>query len=133
MNKPPGFSPAFLIDESMPRRTVELLREHGFTATYVRDVFPAGTSDADIAAYAGTNHMALVTRDNDFGNILEYPPEQYDGIVVLQTPEHSPRDVVLEFVQRLLDEEEVISRISGRLVIVGSNRIRIRPPLPEPS
>ncbi len=116
----------FLVDASMPRATAELIRTFGHQATDVRDIELGSAADAVIARHARENRLCIVTRDRDFGNILDYPPGQYAGLVVLRTPEVAPRSVVLAILESFLQQTEIVEQISGRLAVVEPNRIRVR-------
>ena len=70
----------FLIDASLPRPTAALAVSYGHSATDVRDIGMASAPDQQIAAYSQAHQLILLTKDGDFGNILDYPPEQYHGI-----------------------------------------------------
>jgi predicted nuclease of predicted toxin-antitoxin system len=71
----------FLNDASLPRSAAVLLRRLGHGATDIRDAGMRDAPDGTIAAYAKSNHLALVTRDFDFADIRNYPPSLYQGIV----------------------------------------------------
>ena len=67
----------------------------------------------------------MVTLDLDFGNIREYPPEQYRGLIVLRVVDQSRRHVlrVMDRVIAVLD----CAPLDGHLWVVGESGIRIRP------
>jgi hypothetical protein len=77
----------FLIDANMPRSSGEALRRWGHEALDVRDIGLGGAADADIARHARENGLAIVTRDFDFADIRNYPPADYQGLVVLELPD----------------------------------------------
>jgi hypothetical protein len=81
----------FLVDASLPRPTAALLVSYGHAATDVRDIGMHAALDQQIAAYAQINQLSLLTKDQDFGNVLDYPPDQYHGIVVIEPPAHAGR------------------------------------------
>ncbi len=119
----------FLIDASLPRPVADVFRQHGHTATDVRDIGLGTAKDADIAAHAKANQFALVTVDLDFGNILQYPPTDYAGIVVVRPPENATGDVVLSLLEHFLQAADVLANLPGRLAVVEPGRIRLRPAL----
>lgn len=77
----------FLVDASLPRAAALLIRASGHQATDVRDIGLGAADDRQIADHAKTGRLCLITRDGNFGNILEYPPQDYAGIVVIDVPE----------------------------------------------
>lgn len=71
--------------------------------------------------------------DLDFGNIREYPPEHYHGLIVLRAVDQSRRHVrsMIDRVVTVLDR----APLEGRLWVVSEAGIRIRPgqTMDEPS
>lgn len=59
--------------------------------------------------------------------ILDYPPQDYAGIVVIAAPEPASRDVVLQMVAQFIRQLPLLPDLKGRLAIVESTRIRLRP------
>jgi predicted nuclease of predicted toxin-antitoxin system len=118
---------SFLIDASLPRPTAALVASYGHRATDVRDIGMSTASDEEVAAYAHANQLAILTADQDFGNLLDYPPDQYAGIVVVRPPTHAKRAVVLALVEQFLQQKDVVDQLSGRLVVIAPGRIRVRP------
>lgn len=76
----------FLVDANMPRSTLELLTRLGHQTEFVRDTNLACAPDPQIAARARQTGAALITRDVDFADIRNYPPTDYQGIIVLRLP-----------------------------------------------
>ena len=70
----------FKIDENLHEDVAEALRKDGHDAQSVFDEGLRGRPDPEIAEAARREGRALVTLDLDFGNIREYPPEQYRGL-----------------------------------------------------
>ena len=79
----------FLLDANMPRSAASLLRELGHEVEDVRDVLPNGADDATVAAHVQARQIVLITRDFDFADIRNYPPNKYSGIIVLDLPDDS--------------------------------------------
>jgi predicted nuclease of predicted toxin-antitoxin system len=52
----------FLIDEDLPRLTKNLLQRHNHEAVDVRDIGLRGAKDYQIAAYAQSKGLCLVTK-----------------------------------------------------------------------
>lgn len=119
----------FLIDASLPKPTADTMRAHGHGATDVRDIGLGTAKDVDIAAHAKANQLVLVSADLDFANIVQYPPADYTGIVVIRPPDNATRAVVLALVEQLLQTADVVANLPGRLAIVEPGRIRLRPPV----
>ena len=105
-----------------------LVASYGHAATDVRDIGMATASDQQIAAHAQANRLILLTKDQDFGNVLDYPPDQYHGIAVVDPPAHAGRAAILRLVEQLLRRPDVINQLPGGLAIIRPGRIRLRPP-----
>lgn len=97
----------FLLDANMPRSAASLLREHGHEVEDVRDTLPNGADDATVAAHAKAGQFILVTRDFDFADIAAQ---------------------VNQALQSFASKSELLARLSGRLAIVETWRVRFRPP-----
>jgi hypothetical protein len=68
---------------------------------------------------------ALLTLDRGLGNIREYPPVEYPGIVVLRV-RNQEIDTILALIRRLIELLET-RPLAGTLWIVDEYRVRIRP------
>lgn len=117
----------FLVDASLPRATAAVIAAAGHQASDVRDIGLGVAADAMIAGYARTNSLCVITRDGDIGNVLDYPPEQYSGIVVLAPSEPASRDAVIRLVEEFFRETSLLPLLSGRLAVVEPGRVRLRP------
>jgi len=60
----------FLVDAQLPPALVALLTAHGHTAEHVTDIGPGDTPDRDLWRYALEHHAVIVTKDQDFANML---------------------------------------------------------------
>ena len=70
----------FLVDANLPRSTAALLRTLGHEVEFARDIGLAAAPDRDIATRAKTTGAVILTRDLDFADIRQYPPENYVGL-----------------------------------------------------
>lgn len=116
----------FLIDEDLPRSTGNLLRRYGHEAIDVRDIGLRGAKDSQIASYAQSRGLCLVTGDFDFSDIRNYPPAQYAGLVVLSIPRDAAALFILNLLEGFLKQSKLVSELPGKLAIVEPGRIRIR-------
>lgn len=87
----------------------------------------AAAADRQIAAYAQDHALTLITRDFDFADIRNYPPELYLGIVVLELPDQATASAIVATVIALLQNTPVLDQLPGRLAVVQPHRIRLRP------
>jgi predicted nuclease of predicted toxin-antitoxin system len=117
----------FLLDANLPRSSAALLQELGHEALDVRDVLPGGIDDAAIAAHAQAQQLILVTRDFDFADIRNYPPEEYSGVVVLELSDDATAKQINRTLKSFAGNAQWPARLPGRLAIVESWRVRFRP------
>lgn len=60
----------FLVDAQLPPALVHLLRDHGHEAEHVTDVGPPDAPDRDIWRYALEHGAVIVTKDEDFADMV---------------------------------------------------------------
>ncbi len=114
----------FKTDENLPVEVVDLLRQAGHDALSVMDQQLAGHPDEDVAAACQAEQRALVTLDLDFSDIRSYPPEDYEGIIVLR-PVLQTISSILRLTTRAVSLVDTES-LAGRLWIVDEHQVRIR-------
>jgi len=117
----------FLIDADLPRRSVELFCRYGHEAVHVCDVGLGTASDAEIAAYARSQGLCLVTGDFGFADVRNYPPDQHAGLVVLQLSRTATANSIVRLLESFLRQERTLAQLPRRLAIVGRGSIRLRP------
>jgi predicted nuclease of predicted toxin-antitoxin system len=117
----------FLVDASLPRGTGPHIQSLGHNATDVRDIGLGGAPDADVARHAQAQGLCLISRDFDFADIRNYPPDQFAGLVVIDLPNTALVPAILGQVGALLGRTDVLTVLPGRLAIVEPGRIRLRP------
>jgi len=105
------------------------LRLLGHESLDVRDAGMGAAQDSAIARYAQEQRFCLLTGDFGFADIRSYPPQDYFGIVVLAIPEKANRDQILRLVRNFAADGELLQHLPGRLAIVESGRVRLRPGL----
>jgi predicted nuclease of predicted toxin-antitoxin system len=116
----------FLIDADMPRSMADVIRRHGHQALDVRDVGPSLALDIDIAAYARSQRLCIVTGDFGFADIRIYPPTLYAGIIVLGLPRNASAAYINSLLDGVLGQAELVTQLPGKLAIVEAGRIRLR-------
>ncbi len=112
------------IDENMPTEAATLLRTAGWDCSTVYDEALSGADDARISSACRIEDRVLFTLDQDFADIRQYPPSEYQGIVVLR-PREPHREAILQLLGQAVG---VLQRewVSYRLWIVEPGRIRVR-------
>ena len=106
-----------------------MLARLGHDVDDVRDSNLSAAPDALIAAEARRNRAVLITRDLDFADVRNYPPEEFAGILVLRLPEDAIAADISGVLQRFFSEPTFVAGLSGRLAIVEMDRVRFRPSL----
>lgn len=119
----------FLVDANLPRSTLSLLSRLGHRADHVRDIGLGAAPDMEVAAMAMTLKATLLTRDLDFSDIRLYPPSEYEGIIIMRLPEDAVATAIVKVLERFLSHADILTRLSGRLIILEPDRFRVRPPL----
>ena len=113
-----------LLDNCVPHRYRRLLHEWGYEAVFMTDHIAADSPDRAVIALAGRLDAVLLTIDLDFGNILNYPPADYGGIIVMryQVQDEAETDVTLRSMLNDLYRDD----LRGVLVVVSPERYRVR-------
>jgi predicted nuclease of predicted toxin-antitoxin system len=116
----------FIIDADLPHSLTGIIERFGHEALHVGDVGLGGAPDEQIAAFAQSRGLALVTGDFGFGDVRNYPPGEYAGIVILVIPQTAGLSMIQRLTVEFLQAKEVIESIEGKLAIVEVGRIRVR-------
>nr|VFK13867.1 MAG: Predicted nuclease, contains PIN domain, potential toxin-antitoxin system component [Candidatus Kentron sp. LPFa] len=119
----------FLLDANMPRAAQRVLTEAGHFAKHVRELGLGNASDEVIDWFAQVEGLILVTRDLDFSDVRNYPPENSAGRLVLRVDDTSTAREIALLLQRFLALPQLVSQIPGHLVVLDNNRARFRPAL----
>jgi len=114
----------FLADECIYKSTIDLLKSKGYYVISVKDVGLSGASDREILAKARESKSILLTADLDFSNIVVYPPETHNGIIVLKISK-AEEDATHLVLLKVLQEVDP-KLLTKALVIVDDNKYRIR-------
>lgn len=119
----------FLLDANMPRSALSALANAGHDALHVRDIGLGDASDEEIDRFAQAKSRVLVTRDTDFCDIRNYPPETSPGRLILRVPDTSTASDIASVICRFLLKSDLVNQLPGHLAILDGNRARFRPAL----
>lgn len=113
----------FKLDENLSCSLKNSLISEGFDVTTVDEESLGGTTDQNLAEVCKKEQRCLVTADRDFAKILDFPPEQYAGLIVLQHTQRSLTTLMALIAQMIvaLKAESPV----GKLWIIEPGRIRI--------
>lgn len=117
----------FLADHCISNFIVQTLRESKHEVVRLKDLLPVESSDAEVIAKAQDVNAILLSLNGDFGDIVNYPPKNYKGIVALQMrnhPELLPR--ILARLTAYLKAQPAMEHYRGKLLVVEVGRIRVR-------
>ncbi|RIK31322.1 MAG: hypothetical protein DCC56_03815 [Anaerolineae bacterium] len=112
------------VDEDLPRRVAQLLREHGYDAASVMEQNMGGWKDPQLWPVIQEEERMLITADKGFGDIRVYPPGTHHGIVLLRPDEDGIRPVI-ELLQKVLDAYKLDDLVKTTTV-VNPRGIRLR-------
>lgn len=113
----------FKLDENFGRNVQFIFQRRGFDAVTVHDENLRGAKDRRVLQAATAEDRILVTMDQDFANVLLYPPEDTSGIAVIRVPGQPSLTLLERLISGFLDAVER-KLIKGRLWIVEPGRIR---------
>jgi predicted nuclease of predicted toxin-antitoxin system len=114
----------FLLDANMPYSAKNLFLDP-HSASHVRDIGLQDATDEDIIFWARKHKAVLVTRDFDFANILNFPPGENNGIIVLKIPNFYTASDIKRVLENFLKKVE-FSSIPKSTIIVEETRFRIK-------
>jgi len=114
----------FKIDENLPVELAELLARAGHNAKTVNDQKLKGAQDSHLINICKKENRVFITFDTDFSDINTYPPEEFNGIIVLRLGSQSKQHVLKIFQDIIPNFEK--EPLSQNLWIVEESLIRIR-------
>ena len=112
------------VDEDLPRRLTEFLRNSGYDAESVSDEEMGGWSDRDVWEACQSEKRFLVTADKGVADLRLHPPGTHVGVLLLRPDEEgiAPSMALLESV---LDAGG-LGRLRGAIAVVTPRGLRIR-------
>ena len=113
-----------LLDHCVPRRYLALLSEWGYQAQIITAYSPADASGTQVINLAQQHDAVLLTFDLDFANVLQYPPINYAGVIVVRSAAEDEA-LVDETLKAALDDL-YRDNLRQALVIVSAGRYRVR-------
>jgi len=114
-----------VVDEDLPRIIDKMLESLGWEVKDVRDVGLRGKSDLGIINFAQKSKAVLFSADWGFANILNFPPQQYFGIAILNFPDEVSTNFIAKETKKALVKIP-FKDFKNNLIIIEPGRIRIR-------
>ncbi len=112
------------VDEDLPRRAVQILRDHGYDAASVIEQGMGGWKDAQLWIAVQNQKRFLVTADKGFGDIRVYTPGKHFGILLLRPDEDGIRPLI-ELLSQVLNSYK-LEDLVGITTVATPRGIRIR-------
>ena len=119
----------FFADQCISKTIIKILREAGHEVLILSEHMNPKSLDVDVIKKAQEYNSILLSENGDFMNIIEYPPEQYKGIIGIQL--NNNPTIIPDLVQNLikyLSKYPDMSHYLGKLFIIEVHRIRIFDP-----
>jgi predicted nuclease of predicted toxin-antitoxin system len=113
----------FKLDENVDPRWRRPLEEGGHQVSTVTEERLQGADDRVIARTCKERGLCRVTADLGFAQILDYPPNEYSGIIILRHP--SPTLAGMHLLVRQVEAALKTRSPLRHLWIVEPGRIRI--------
>lgn len=110
-----------LADECVYKETIDFLKKEKIDIKIVKKKGLESSLDKKILDFCNKNDYVFLTRDKDFGNIINFPPRLFNGIILLKV---FPEDVELVH-NNLLEFLKTNPALKGKLAVVDSFKVRI--------
>lgn len=104
----------FLVDAQLPPALVSLLSERGHVAEHVTDIGPGDAPDREIWRYALDHDAVLVTKDEDFPDMLLLSGRS--PAIVWVRVGNTRRRALLEWFEPLIDRIVELVDAGNRLI-----------------
>jgi predicted nuclease of predicted toxin-antitoxin system len=107
----------FLVDAQLPPALARLLSARGHVAEHVTDIGPSDASDTELWRYALEHRAVIVTKDEDFADLVARGAEA--PVVVWVRLRNTSRRALLAWFEPLLDS--IVTMVES-----GNDLIEIR-------
>jgi predicted nuclease of predicted toxin-antitoxin system len=114
---------AFLVDECVSSRTVQLIKSLGFPVESLQELGKYGIKDKDVLRLALERKCTLVTYDRGFGDITGHRPYPHSGIIIIRAHDSKSLERCHQVLEKLLKTE---TEFGETLFIVDRNKYRRR-------
>lgn len=115
----------FLIDNALSPLFAEQLRNAGYDAVHVRDLFLQTASDEEIFDAAENDDRIIVSADTDFGTILALRQKPKPSVIIFRRlSKRRPQQQASLLLANLPNLKDDL--IKGCVAVIEENRIRIR-------
>ena len=112
------------VDEDLPTRAVELLRDSGHDAVSVMEQGLSGWKDAALWGVVQDERRLLLTADKGFADARHHPPGSHLGVLLLRPAEDGIRPV-LQLLREVLAYHD-LETLTGKITVATPRGIRVR-------
>lgn len=112
------------VDEDLPNKVVELLREKGHQAVSITEQEMSGFKDVDLWPIVQAEQRLLITADKGFADIRTYPPGTHSGILLLRPDKDGIRPI-LSLLEQVLGSCD-LNELNQSVTVVTPRGIRSR-------
>ncbi len=112
-----------LLDQNIPKRVRDWMKQKGFEIVILADVNLRGASDKKIAEFAVQNNMAILTQDVDFAKLYHILHRRELTVILVNTKEGTAQSVIQALSKAQLKIN--LQNMKNKLVIITKRRIRI--------
>ncbi|MDX2078873.1 MAG: DUF5615 family PIN-like protein [bacterium] len=99
------------------------MRDWGYQADVSTSYIPENAPDGAVIALAIQLDAVLLTTDLDFSNIIDYPPKDYQGIILLRD---EIEDVIADGTLKTVLTDLYRDKLRHTLIVISRGRYRIR-------
>ncbi len=114
----------FKLDEQIPVRLKKHIEKLGHKSSTVFEESLSGKDDKKIIEVCKKEGLILITLDNDFSNIISFPIETHNGIILIRTKKQGS-DSVIGLFNKLVETIDIKSSERAILIYDG-NKVRVR-------
>jgi len=112
------------LDENLGGTALRYLENAGCNVSTVRLQNLCGTTDRNLIDVCTAEGRCLVTLDLDFSNPIQFPPENYAGIVVLRLPKQSSGEDIIDCLKTLIAAVPLGTALEGTLRVISKGKVR---------
>ncbi len=112
------------VDEDLPNKVVQLLREQGYHAVSVIEQEMGGFKDTDLWPRVQAEQRFLITADKGFADIRVYQPGTHCGVLLLRPDKDGIRPI-LSLLEQVLKSCN-LNELNRTVTVVTPRGIRIR-------
>ncbi len=112
-----------LIDQNMPKRVRDWLKQKGFVTAILADVNLRGAADKKIAEFAVQNGMTVLTQDADFAKLYHALYRCKLAVILVRTKEGTAQSIIQALSAAIPRID--LKNTQNTLVIITKRRIRV--------